>query len=150
MQFTLSLPGHGWAEANFVHGDQSYHVAISYLSDSPRELLSALVLVLRGSAAERVTFMEEPGENVLVLKRLPGDLVQIGIFYGEDWGQAKPDTDKPLFQHTMPLDRFARQVLGQFRHLLRELGPDGYEQRWRLHRFPQESFDRLQSLLTSA
>jgi hypothetical protein len=150
MRFTLALPGHGWAEVGFEHGDQSYRIDVSYLVDSLHELLYAVVLLLRGSDSETVTFMQEPGESVLVLKHLPGDLVQLKIFAGEDWGRARPDADEPVFRHTMSLDRFARLVLGQFRSLLLELGLEGYEDHWTRHRFPQESFDRLGRLLQRA
>ena len=145
MQFRIASLEHGWAELVLTHGEQRAEIVASYLSDSPAELLSALVLLMRGSDEERVVFEGEPGRTVMRLRRLGGDLVRIEVSGGP--GEDDDPAGPPWFRHTEPLERLARRVHGEFARLLREIGAEGYRRGWGMYAFPERPFRELGRLL---
>lgn len=145
MLFQIRKLDQGWAELWISHGSQEGTILASYLRDSPAELLSGLVRLLRGSSEERVLFEGEPGLTVMRLRRLPGDLARIEVSGGPS--EDDDPEDPPWFRHTEPLTRFATRVHSEFGRLLRELGPDGYQRGWGMYGFPQRPFDDLGRLI---
>ena len=146
MKFQVRSLDQGWAELWLSHGEQEGTIIASYLSDSPAELLAALGRLIQGSREERVIFEGEPGVIVMRLRRLAGNLARVEISGGPS------EDDDPhgqlWFRHTEPLPRFARRVYAEFKRLLDELGPAGYQKAWGLYSFPQRPFDELGKLLS--
>ena len=145
MNFTITKMGQGWTEMRLSHGRQEGTILASNIRDSPAELLSALVQLLRGSNGERVVFEAEPGYTVLNIRRLSGDMVRI-----EDFGGPSEDDDPngpPWLVVTQKVQHFARGIRSEFARLLRELGPDGYARSWGSYGFPRRSFDTRGKLL---
>lgn len=146
MIFRFELHDAGWATVSFVQGPTSYQTPFSYLRDSPRELAEAVVRLMRGSAEERVTFMQEPGEVVLQMRRLAGDLIHLKLFQGEDWGMADVDGGEPVFRHKLPLARFAEVVQAEFGRLMTESSPAEYQARWGFA-LPAQPLEDVRALL---
>ncbi|HEV2733854.1 MAG TPA: hypothetical protein VGV85_03410 [Longimicrobiaceae bacterium] len=127
------------------HGEQRAEIDTSYPSDSPSDLLGALVLMMRGSDEERVVFEGEPGRTVLRLRRLGGHLVRIEVSGGP--GDDADPSGPPWFRHTEPLARFAGRVHDEFARLRREVGPEGHQRGWGIYGFPERPFRELARLL---
>ena len=148
MQTQFLLHRSGWADLILVNGPERVEIPISYLTDSPRELLAALRAVLRHGGESSVVFVDELGETILVLRALPGDLVQLKVYRGNDEGEAAGTA--PVFRHKLPLSKFATQVVQEFARLLRDHGEAGYRARWTLYDFPRQEFDDVRALLGMA
>ena len=147
MQTRLVLQADGWTGLRFSRGNERVEIQFSHVTDAPRQLLEALAALLRGAAEAEVVFLQEPGEVVLALKRLPGDLLHLKVFRGEDWGRADPSGPEPVFREKVPLPRFASQVLTEFDRVLREHGEAGYRQALRLYDFPTAAYNEVRALV---
>jgi hypothetical protein len=147
MQVRLNLEGHGWLTLSLAHGEQEVELVASYLRDTPRELLEALARLLRGGSEERIVFLQEPGEWLLRLRKLPGGLLRIEVYGPSEDGPIPEPLGEPVFRQTEPVERFAARVLGEFSRLLREGGEDEYARRWGLAPFPRRAYEALTSAL---
>ncbi|MBB4638296.1 hypothetical protein [Longimicrobium terrae] len=146
MLFHFELHDAGWATVFFAQGAASHELPFSYLRDSPRDMIEAVVRLLRGSAEERVTFMQEPGEVVLQMRRLAGDLIHLKLFEGEDWGMADVAGGEPVFRHKLPLARLPGIVEAEFGRMLRESSPADYQARWGFA-FPAQPLEEMRARL---
>ena len=147
MQVRLEFVGPGWMILSITHGQQAAQLVASYLRDTPRDLLEALVRVLHGEPEARILVEHEPDVSLLRLRLLPGELLRIEVHGPGDDGPPPEPLDEPVFRHTEPAERFAGRVLGELDGLLREGGEAGYGQRWGLHPFPRRPYDALAQVL---
>jgi hypothetical protein len=146
MQVRLEFEGSGWMRVSLTHGGQAAELLASYLDDTPRELLEALVRLVRTGGEDRILFNEEPGERPLRLRVLSGGLLRIEVHPpGEDGPPPEP-LGEPLFRHTEPAERFAARVAAEFARVLREGGEAAYRDRWG-YPFPRHAYDELTALL---
>lgn len=147
MQVRMELTGPGWMRLTLAHGPRSVELIASYLNDTPRELLDALLRVLNGEREARVVLVEEPGEAVMRLRVLPGELLRIETYAPTEDGPPPGDPGEPVFRHTELAERFAARVWGELGRLLREHGEDGFHRHWGLGGFPRQEYDTLEALL---
>ncbi len=147
MQVRITDLEAGWLTLSLVHGEQAVELVASYLRDTPRELLEALVRLLGGEPEARIFVEHEPDVSLLRLRMLPGELLRIEVHGPGNDGPPPEPLGEPAFRHTEPAERFAARVLGEFDRLLREGGEAGYERRWGLYPFPRRPYDALTHIL---
>jgi len=138
MRFSFELSEGGWAQLSVGVAGETFRFGMSNLRDSPRDLLDSLSLLIRGSAHERVIFWEEPGEVLLDIKRLAGDLVHVKLYTAEDWGLADPDSERPVFRAKIELHKLAGAAVDQFE----SFDPAEYASRWG-YPYPADSVEHL-------
>lgn len=143
----MGLVGPGWMRLMLTHGPQSVELIASYLNDTPRELLDALLRVLGREREARVILVEEPGEALMRLRVLPGELLRIETYAPTEDGPPPDDPGEPVFRHTEPAERFAARIWSELGRLLREHGEDGFHRQWGLRGFPRHEYDTLEALL---
>jgi hypothetical protein len=143
MQARLELMGHGWLTLSLSHGEQAAELVASYLHDTPRELLEALVRLLSDEGEARVVFHQEPGEWLLRMRRFSGELLRIEVHGPSEDGPVPEPLGEPMFRHTEPAERFTARILGEFDRVLREGGEEGYARSWSLDPFPRRAYEAL-------
>jgi hypothetical protein len=148
MRFDYRLEGAGWAAANVACGDESVCMVASYVHDSLRDIASAALALCRGAREVTAIFMDEPGEHHVVLRRLDEDVVEIEVFWHDDWtswGMSKGEPSRVLRGRTR-LAHVRGQVLSALQRIREEEGPDGYKAKWGRHEFPANELDELSRL----
>lgn len=147
MQVRITGLDAGWMTLSLAHGEQAAELVASYLRDTPRDLLEALVRLLHGEQEARILVEHEPDVSLLRLRLLPRELLRIEVHGPGDDGPPPEPLGEPVFRHTEPAERFAARVLGEFDRLLREGGEAGYLSRWCLYPFPRRACDALARVL---
>jgi hypothetical protein len=146
VRLAYRLVGYGWAECDIECGETRATVTASYLSDALDSLCAAIVALLRGDVEATATFAEEPGEYQWTFRTTSPGLVRVRIdFLGIDL------LDRPreriVFDAECALHLFARALLSELQRIVRELGSEGYREKWVDHEFPAERLVQLETLL---
>src|SRR4026209_1055809 len=82
------LTGRGWAEAFFSNDRQNIRFELSYLSDPLMDLFEALVKLIKGqSDREKVVFLDEPGQQILIISKQKGDMISVEIFWSDTYDE---------------------------------------------------------------
>jgi hypothetical protein len=150
MRFDYSLEGAGWATATLACGDETISMTASYLHDPLRDMASAALALCRGAGEATVVFMDEPGEHQLVLRRLEDDVVQVEVFWHDDWtswGMKRSEPSLVVCGQTR-LAQVRGSVHSVLQRIEREEGHDGYKAKWH-HEFPTEESAELGQLTSS-
>ena len=85
-EFNYRLTGTGWAEATFANETHSISFEVSYLSDPLSDLCEALNRLLTNeSTFEKIIFAEEPGEHNLQLTKSAQNILNVEIFWSDEW-----------------------------------------------------------------
>jgi hypothetical protein len=148
MTLSYLLDGTGWATATIAHDGQQCQMTVSYLSNSLSELTQAAICLLEGADSVRFAFDDEPGEHRCIVTRSAENEVQIRVLrFMELWSNLPDERGEQVFGCGCSLARFCGEVLSCLQRLLDEHGIEGYKQRWVIHDFPLERFERLQGLV---
>jgi hypothetical protein len=137
MRFEYKLKKAGWATATLVCSGQTVEMTVSYLHDSLKNLLTAVIALRNGAIEASVIFMDEPGEHRLTLTRIGDSDVHIAIDSFSDWkswGLASHAPER-LLECTTAFADLRDQVLSATRALLAEVGEAEYKARWIEHNF---------------
>ena len=151
MRFEYRLEGAGWATATLACGDESISMTASDLHDSLRDVASAALAICRGAREVTAVFMDEPGEHHVVFRRLDEDVVELEVFWHDDWtswGMKKGEPSRVLRGQTR-LAHVRGQVLSALQRIMEEEGPAGYETKWVQHEFPRNELAELSRLTSS-
>lgn len=144
---TYKLTGVGWAECIIAIDGQEACVSASYLSDALRELLRAVVNLLRGVDANTVSFDEEPGEYRWRLVRAGAQQLHVRILeFKRLRGNERDDVGKTVLDGVCHLRSFAAAMAAAAQRVLDEHGADGYRDKWG-HDFPTDRLVEIQQLL---
>ena len=148
MEFRFELPGAGWADCTIAAGGQRATVSASYLSHALDDLSGAVAQVLGGKPRAEASFTEEPGEYRWVLERAESDQVRIRILEFDSMPRGQPEIEgREIFHAVVRLRTFGGAVLSELQRIRRELGVDGYRERWQLAEFPARRLEQLAGLL---
>jgi hypothetical protein len=147
MHFEYKLNRAGWATATLECSGRTAEMTVSYLHDSLKDLLSALIALRDGAREVSVIFMDEPGEHRLTLTRIGDSEIQIVIDWFSDWqswGLPSRAPERVLECKTRFADARG-QVLSTVQALLEEVGEAAYKENWIEHEFPRAAYDDLRS-----
>lgn len=147
MRFQYILHEAGWATAIISCAGQSVEMRASYLHDALDDLASATIAIVNGAHEVTVTFMDEPGEHQLVIRREAESNVALQVRWHDDWhnpGMGISDYNV-LLSCVTRLAHLRGQVLSALNRILEEHGEVGYKERWGNHEFPLEQLRKLQA-----
>ncbi len=151
MKFKYELSASGWADGFIEINSNVAYFAASYLSDALNDLLKALISIIPDISHFFVTssqfeIHEEPGGTVWKMHRIDKDQMNIEIVSFQDLLRRK-DSVVDL-NETCSLIGFAKVVVYALDLVLKQLGQDGYKEKWVNHDFPIEYYLKLKSFVT--
>ena len=147
MEIQYSLGGAGWATANVAADGKSVSMPVSYLHDSLRDLARAILRLRDGEPETLVTFMDEPGEHHLTLRRV-NDEVKVEVQWTNRWTNGQPiprGEGRTLLEARVPFSEIERAVLAVLDDVMNSLGVAGYKQKWIQHDFPTAEYQKLRA-----
>jgi len=147
MRLRYILHDAGWATAIISCEDQTVEMTASYLHDALDDLASAVIGIVNGANEVTATFMNEPGEHQLVIRRQGEANVSLEVRWYDDWqswGMGTSDY-KVVLSCVTRLAHLRGQVLSALKGVLEEHGEVGYKERWGEHEFPLEQLRKLQA-----
>src|SRR5689334_2478187 len=113
IRFEYRLTGRGWSAATISDRETTAELTASYLSDALGDLARATVGLLRGAAAVRVSWDEEPGEYRWLLARTD-EMLTLRILWFDGLRAERPDSEgRTVFETTCRHVDFAGQVTSQ-------------------------------------
>jgi hypothetical protein len=147
--FSYQLGTAGWSTATVSDGERTIALTASYLSDALGDLTRAVIALLQGAEQATLTWDEEPGVVDWRFER-QGDDVDVRIALFDGWGSyygSRGQPVEPPFSVRCTLSRLAGEVLDELWRIYETFGVDGYKERWSLHAFPLQEYERLRQLL---
>ena len=143
MKLHYDLHDAGMGDGDRRIGDQKVQMT-GLVPDSLRDLASAArALVMNGIEA---TFMDEPGEHQMIIRRI-NEEVDLEIMWYADWrGWKIAGPGQRRLSGRTTLADVRGQVLSQLRRLLDQNGESGYLQKWGEHPFPMTEMHDLEKL----
>ena len=151
--FNYWLTGRGWAEAFFSSDRENIRFELSYLSDPLMDLFEALVKLIKGqSDREKVVFLDEPGQQILIISKQKGDMISVEIFWSDTYDEIGHQYNVPnkieiLYTDTDTLKNFASVVSTGIDSLLGRHTLADYKEKWHTAAFPTESYDNLKQTI---
>lgn len=152
--FNYWLTGTGWAEAFFSNEGQNMRFEFSYLSDPLLELFEALTKLIKGqSDIEKITFLDEPGEHILIITRQKEDVIGVEITRSDTWDSMSEKYStlgekEIVYSDIDTLKNFASVVCAGIDNLLERHTLSEYQEKWHLSAFPAEAYDKLKQVTT--
>jgi hypothetical protein len=145
VRFEYGLWGSGWAEVSIECGGQQAKFVASYLNDCLCDLARAVVNICAGSSEESVSFLDEPGEHRLLMRRIDAGNIEIEVLWYEGWVSLRPSLQPKdsVLKCTTTVAHLRGQVHSAMRRLLETLGAEGYEKIWVNNPFPMSEYERL-------
>lgn len=143
MNITYELSEAGWATATISDNKRNVSIEVSYLHDSLKQLIDAAINLKKGTKAESVVFMDEPGEYHLVLN---DDDKSFSLRQYNDWASWDMypiDDFKEILKGKLETDVFIKQVLELSDKIFIKYGLDGYKENWVEHEFPYNQYMKL-------
>ena len=147
MEIQYSLGGAGWATANVTADGKSVSMPVSYLHDSLRDLARAVLRLRDGEPEALVTFMDEPGEHHLTLRRV-NDEVTVEVQWTDLWTNGKPipqGEGRTLLEARVQFPEIQKAVLAVLDNAMNSLGVVGYKEKWVEHDFPTAEYEKLRA-----
>jgi hypothetical protein len=128
---TYSLIGQGWCQATLRDGAHEVSIRATYLTDALRDLVDAVIAVMRGASHVACTWQDEPGEHRWLFDRQDADEVTITIRrFDSTFSRQSDELGEIIFTARCPQRRLAGQLLTQMWHLLNDQGLEGYRGLW--------------------
>ena len=147
--FNYWLTGVGWAEATFSNKRQNFRFEFSYLSDPLAELFECLIKLMKGrSDKEKISFLDEPGQHVLIISRQKEDLISVEITWSDSWDSMSDqvnavDGKKIVYSDIDTMKNFTLVVCAGIDSLLERHTLSEYHEKWHSSAFPIEKYDEL-------
>jgi len=151
--FNYELLNAGWAKFSIANEANGIEAGISYLADPLKDLIEGLTKLLKNdSTFQKVSFPEEPGETFLFLTLQGDDVLEIEIFWNDDWTSENDikvivETSQKIYSDIDTLSNFAKLVHTGITNLLEEHGEIGYAEKWLEYAFPMSDYLELTKLL---
>ena len=152
------LVGTGWAKVDVRAGGAQVTITASYLSDPLTSVVEAAARLLSGSTQSTVSFEEEPGEYLWILRRMDESRVRLRILaFGLE--RAHPtapiesldgQTASVVLDVELETLEFATGVLQALRLIEGDYGLDGYEKEWVRYAFPLAQKAHLEAAIIQA
>lgn len=153
-----SLDGPGWAEIEVRAAGAQETITASYLSDPLTALAEAATLLLSGTTHATVSFEDEPGEYLLVLRVTDEGTVRLRILAFGLASLHPTATIETVDGRTaaVVLDveletlEFAAGVLQSLRLVESDYGLEGYKEKWVRYPFPSAQKAQLEAAIIQA
>lgn len=143
MNITYELSEAGWATATISDNKRNVSIEVSYLHDSLKQLIDAAINLKKGTKAESVVFMDEPGEYHLVLNDNDKSFSLRQYNDWASWDMYPIDDFKEILKGKLETDVFIKQVLELSDKIFIKYGLDGYKENWVEHEFPYNQYMKL-------
>ncbi len=120
---------------------------VSYLHDSLRDLARAILRLREGEREVLVTFMDEPGEHHMTLRRLNHE-VMVEVQWTDRWTDGKPippAEGRTLLEARVPFAELEQAVIAALDDVMNSLGVAGYKEKWIEHDFPTAEYQKLRA-----
>ena len=146
--FSYELKGTGWSETIFDNGKQIFSIETSYLSEPLTDLLKSLSrLINNESYFEKIIFANEPGEHCLTIIKGENDVLNIEIFWSEEWDETfnppkNLNNKKIVYSDDDSLENFTNVILNGINNLMQNLSLKDYKTQW-CSPFPSKIFKEL-------
>ncbi|MBK1850737.1 hypothetical protein FE845_05275 [Marinobacter sp. 1-4A] len=135
----------GWAEVAISDGDQKIVNNVSYLHDSLRDLAELAIAVSTGARTAEATFMDEPGELLLVLHKKHNQMAFEVRWFNNwaSWGLGSSSDYDVLLKGETTAEHIINQITGILTNIHDRIGPSKYKEMWGEHEFPLEQYRKL-------
>ncbi|WP_161354067.1 hypothetical protein [Streptomyces sp. SID3343] len=135
LSFTWALSGSGWADCTIVDTAAEAQMIVSYITNAPEELITAVTRVALGEPGDRkVMFEAEPNGYLWILSPDGGEVDIRIVEYADTSLRNRPGA--VLWESRQPIEALARCVLRGFDRVYADLGDDGWFANWK-RPFPQ-------------
>lgn len=140
-----NITGAGWATGKIGNNDKTITMEVSYLHDSLKELAQSAIDI-KTAELKTIVFMDEPGEYVLLLKRIKNNIINYELRWYPDWNSwnliSENNFELKLKGETT-VAKFTNQVRNVLFSILKDLTPEEYEEKWINHKFPMKEYQSL-------
>lgn len=143
MRMTWVLDGRGWAACTVEDHQAKAELSVSYITNAPEDLLTAVARLLTGQAETRAQFEAEPTAYRWIFYRQADD-VWIRLLELRD-GRAHDNKGTEIWSSRLGIDALARSVIRCFDEVARTYGESGYRGKWGEH-FPRIELEALRRL----
>jgi hypothetical protein len=116
----------------------------SYLSDALGDFARAVRGLMRGMPEATFSFLDEPGEHRIVLKR-DDETVCVTVYWFEEDG-ANLQHGQVVLTAECSVGGLATMTINCLRKVLDTHGEIGYRERWQQHDFPTQEYRDLLEL----
>lgn len=134
--------GSGWATVRIGNNETSIEISVSYLNDSLKELAKSAIAIKK-CVFEKVVFMDEPGEHILLLNRKNDTRMEYELrWYSEydSWSLINEDNFTLELKGEITMVKYVNQVRNILIDILREMNLEEYKERWINHQFPIDEY----------
>jgi hypothetical protein len=142
LDLTYNLRDHGWATACVSNGDAFVEMTASYLSDALGDFARAVRGLMRGLPETTFSFLDEPGEHRIVLKR-DGEAVHATVHWFEDDDGADLQHGRVVLTGECGIGELVTTTISCLRKVLDMHGEAGYRERWQKDDFPMREYRDL-------
>lgn len=148
--FNFNLIGTGWSETVFSTENKTIRIVASYLSQPITNLfVSILRLTNNKSISEKIFFAEEPGEHCLILTKNGDGVLNVEIFWSDEWdGTFSPaknlGNETLVYSDIDTLENFVNKICIGTDKLLQNTSLKEYKLLW-CSPFPIKLFNKLKN-----
>lgn len=143
MRMTWVLDGRGWVTCTVEDHQAKAEFSVSYITNAPEDLLTAVARLVSGEAETRVQFEAEPTAYRWILYRQADD-VWIRLLELRD-GRDHDSKGTEIWSGQLGIDVLGRSVIRCFDEVARTYGESGYRGKWGEH-FPRTELEALRRL----
>ena len=143
MRMTWVLDGRGWATCTVEDHQAKAEVSVSYISNAPEALLTAVARLLTGEVETRAQFEAEPTAYRWIFYRQADDVWIRLLELGD--GRAPDNKGTEIWSGRLGIDALGRAVIRCFDEVARTYGESGYRGTWGEH-FPWIELEALRRL----
>ncbi|MDQ0930518.1 hypothetical protein [Streptomyces turgidiscabies] len=143
IRLTWVLHEHGWATCTVEDHQAKAELSVSYLTNAPEDLLTAVARLVSGDTETRAQFEAEPTAFRWIFHRQADD-VWIRVLELRD-GSDHDNRGTEIWSGPLGIDALVRAVVRCFDGVARTYGESGYRGKWGEH-FPRLELEALRSL----
>ncbi|WP_406279909.1 hypothetical protein [Embleya sp. NBC_00896] len=141
LSFTWTLSGSGWADCTIADAVAEAQLIVSYITNAPEELITAVTRIALGEPGDRKVMFEAEPNGYLWILSPDGEAVDIRIVeYADTSARNRPGA--VLWEAGHPIEVLARSVLRGFDRVAADLGEDGWFADWK-RPFPRDELEAL-------
>lgn len=142
LRIRLSDPVSGTIIARVIQDETEITFAAWRITDAPRDLVDAVLVLLRGAPEARCCWQDEPGEHRWLFRRAGEEVRQRIVRFNDTFARRDDDRGELVFETCCSLTRLASQVRGEMLHLRNRMGEAAYQEAWR-YPYPAEPVAQL-------
>ncbi|GAA3594536.1 hypothetical protein Q4Q39_06845 [Flavivirga amylovorans] len=135
----------GWAFGRIGNSKKEIKFVASYLHNSLLELAQSAIDIKK-MTSKRVVFMDEPGEYILVIKRIDNIRILYELRWYNDWfswGMYPEDKFVLELSGETTVPKYINQVRNVLFQLMEKHTEKEYKELWIEHPFPMKEFNEL-------